>query len=132
MHPLPITTGRVRSRLVVALAAFALVACSDGHASASAELATGGDVRRGAALIRQRGCGACHTIDGIAGAHGLVGPSLEDFGARAYIAGSLTNEPDEVVRWIMDPQAIEPNTVMPDLGLTQAEARDVAAYLYSQ
>ena len=50
--------------------------------------------------------------------------------ARAYIAGELTNTPENVVRWIMDPQAIEPGTVMPDLGLTEAEARDVAAHLY--
>ena len=110
----------------------ALVACSDGSASMNAELVTGGDTRRGAAIIRQRGCGACHVIDGIAGAHGQVGPSLEDFAARPYIAGSLTNTPDEAVRWIMDPQVIEPNTVMPDLGLSEAEARDVAAHLYSQ
>ena len=123
---------RPARRIVSVLATLASFACGGGSASVDAELATGGDASRGATIIRQRGCGACHVIDGIAGAHGQVGPSLQDFAARAYIAGSLTNTPDEAVRWIMDPRAIDPNTVMPDLGLSETEARDVAAHLYSQ
>lgn len=132
MNPPRIGVGRALSRVVMMLASLAPFACSDGSASENAELATGGNAGRGAAIIRDRGCGACHMIDGIAGAHGLGGPTLENFAARPYIARSLTNTPDQVVRWIMDPQAIDPKTVMPDLGLSEAEARDVTAYLYSQ
>lgn len=114
-------------RLILVLA---VAGCGDGSAASTAALATGGDAARGARLIRDKGCGSCHRIGGVPGATGMVGPSLEDLTARAYIAGELTNTPDNVIRWIMDPQAIAPGTVMPDLGVTEAQARDIAAHLY--
>lgn len=70
-------------------------------------------------------------IPGISGADGLVGPPVLLFGRRAVIAGQLPNTPENLVRWILDPPSIEPGTAMPDLGLTEAEARDVTAYLYT-
>jgi cytochrome c len=91
----------------------------------------GGDPERGAAVIGSVGCGSCHTIPGIRAADGVVGPPREGVGRRRYIAGELPNRPDTMVRWLLDPQAIEPDTGMPDLGLTEAEARDVAAYLFT-
>lgn len=121
---------RMHRALAAGFLAVAAAGCDRGSASASAMLATGGDPQRGARIIRDEGCGACHTIDGIRGAAGLVGPPLSGLAGRAYIAGSLTNTPDNVVRWIMNPQSIEPGTVMPDLSLSEREARDVAAYLY--
>jgi cytochrome c2 len=76
------------------------------------------------------GCGACHSIPGVSGADGEIGPALGDLADRGYIAGRLPNTPENVVRWIMEPQEIEPGTIMPDLDVTDGLARDMAAYLY--
>ncbi|MEU5789775.1 c-type cytochrome [Micromonospora purpureochromogenes] len=86
---------------------------------------------RGAELIAQYGCGSCHTIPGVNRADGLVGPPLTRFGARSYIAGQLPNNADNLQRWIADPQAVEPGTAMPNLGVTAIDAQDIAAYLYT-
>jgi cytochrome c1 len=78
-----------------------------------------------------KNCGACHTIPGIDGARGQVGPPLMYFSHRTFIAGELPNKPENLVRWVTSPQAVEPHTAMPNLGLTNQQARDVAAYLYT-
>jgi cytochrome c len=91
----------------------------------------GGDPERGKVALAGFGCTACHTIPGVRGANGLVGPPLTQFARRAYIAGQLPNEAENLVRWIEDPQEIEPGTAMPDLGVMPAVARDMAAYLYT-
>jgi cytochrome c2 len=91
----------------------------------------GGDPERGARAMIEHGCGACHTIPGVVGARGSVGPHLEGFAGRAYVGGVLPNEPGGLVRWLVDPPAHSPETAMPDLGVTEAEARDMAAYLYN-
>jgi cytochrome c len=92
---------------------------------------SGGDAHRGAAKLVQYGCGSCHVIPGIDGAQGIVGPPLLWFGRRTVIAGEVTNTADELVAWIINPQSIEPHTIMPNLGVTEADARDMAAYLYT-
>ncbi|MDP8931851.1 MAG: c-type cytochrome [Actinomycetota bacterium] len=76
------------------------------------------------------GCGSCHTIPGIRGADGLVGPPLTDFHERAYIAGQLPNTPENLVRWIMHPQEVAPGTAMPDLDVVEEDARAIATYLH--
>ncbi|MEU9743746.1 c-type cytochrome [Micromonospora chersina] len=86
---------------------------------------------RGAKLIAQYGCGSCHTVPGVDRAGGLVGPPLTRFGARSYIAGELPNNADNLRRWITDPQAVEPGTAMPKLGVSAIDAQDIAAYLYT-
>lgn len=87
---------------------------------------------RGARVMRHAyGCGACHVIPGVTGATGMVGPPLNGWSRRAYIAGNVANTPDNLVRWLQHPQAIEPGTAMPDLGVSEADARDMAAYLFS-
>lgn len=91
---------------------------------------TRGDPGRGRAAIAQRGCGGCHDIPGIVGAHGRVGPPLDGFAQRAMIGGVVANETGALVRWLQDPRAIDPKTGMPTLGLDEQEARDVAAFLY--
>lgn len=70
-------------------------------------------------------------IPGVTGAVGLVGPPLTAWAKRAYIAGNLANTPENLVRWIRQPQAVEPGTAMPDLGVEEGDARDMAAYLFS-
>jgi mono/diheme cytochrome c family protein len=90
----------------------------------------GGDADRGRVALVAHECGACHRIPGIPGARGTVGPPLGDLRDRLYIAGQLPNEPDRVVGWIVDAPAHDPRTAMPDLAVSEAEARDIAAYLY--
>ncbi|HUD95065.1 c-type cytochrome [Sphingobium sp.] len=98
---------------------------------AAAEALTGGSVARGKAAIENRQCAACHSIPGIAGAKGQVGSSLRGMGSRKTIAGLLRNDPDAMIAWLRDPQVIAPGNAMPDMGIEDREARDVAAYLYS-
>ena len=83
-----------------------------------------------AKLIAQIGCGACHEIPGIRNASGRVGPPLDNIGSRTVIAGVLPNTPDKLVAWLKAPQSIVPGNAMPDMGLNDHDARDIAAYLY--
>ncbi len=91
----------------------------------------GGDVERGRQAIVAHGCISCHTIPGVRRADAQVGPPLTEWALRRYIAGTLPNEPEHLIAWIINPQEIEPGTAMPTLGVTPEEARDIAAYLYT-
>ncbi|MBJ6127006.1 c-type cytochrome [Microvirga splendida] len=91
----------------------------------------GGEPEMGRRIIAAYECGVCHVIPGIQGAHGIVGPPLTDFGRRQFIGGVVPNEPSLLVRWVQDAPSIAPHTGMPDLGLSNDEARHVAAYLYT-
>jgi cytochrome c2 len=92
---------------------------------------TGGDPDLGRRLTQRYGCAGCHTIPGVPGAQGKVGPALTGFAARVYIGGVATNSPDTLIQWIENPKSIDPKTAMPVTGISRAEARHVAAYLYS-
>lgn len=94
-------------------------------------LTGGGDVEAGRLAIADHGCGGCHQIPGVRGAKGKVGPPLSGFAGRAYVAGRVRNAPDQLAQWVLNPYTIDPQSVMPPSGLTPAEARDVAAYLYT-
>ena len=61
-----------------------------------------------------------------------VGPPLVNWPARRFIAGTIPNTPDNLVRWIREPGAVSPGTLMPDLGVTEAHAREMATFLFSQ
>lgn len=82
------------------------------------------------ALIAEHGCGACHVIPDVPGANGRTGPPLTAMARQSYVAGVLPNTPEDLARFIADPQAVDPRSAMPDLGLTLAEARRIAAFLY--
>jgi len=103
----------------------------DGASQNLADLA-GGDPRRGAEAIRSYGCGSCHTIPGIRGANGQVGPPLTGIARRAYVGGVITNTPENLVRWIQNPPSIDAKTAMPNLGVTYQDAVDIAGYLYTR
>jgi cytochrome c1 len=60
-----------------------------------------------------------------------VGPPLSGLGARAYLAGRLENRPENLVRWIINPRSVDPQTVMPNVGVTPHDGRDIAAFLYT-
>lgn len=118
---------RVLTGMVV-VAATMLCACDDGVRPISV---VGGNVAEGKRLVAQYQCAACHVIPGIAAAQGQAGPPLERFGRRSYIAGRIPNLPEPLMRWLVDPPAMKPGTLMPNVGVSQAEARHMAAYLYS-
>ena len=90
-----------------------------------------GDAAAGQAALYAYDCGVCHRIPGVRGANGLVGPPLEGFGKRVYIAGRFANNQDMLMRWILDPPALAPSTAMPAVGVDERDARDIAAYLLS-
>jgi cytochrome c1 len=116
--------------LVAALALATALGC-DARPARDARALTGGDPSRAPAAIQKYGCDACHTIPGIPGARGRVGPPLRGVGSRQYLAGRLENTPENLVRWIRAPQDVEPGTVMPNMGVTDGDARDIAAFLYT-
>lgn len=88
-----------------------------------------GNPDRGEQAIVQYGCGKCHTIPGIHDAYGVVGPPLAKVGSRTIIGGEFPNVPSTLARWVQSPTSMKPKTAMPDLGLTEQQSRDVAAYL---
>jgi cytochrome c2 len=92
---------------------------------------TGGSPARGKEILGRYGCGACHSIPGVAPARGQVGPPLDGIGGRSVLAGQLPNTPENLMRWIRDPQSIVPGTAMPVLGVTERDGRDIAAFLYT-
>jgi cytochrome c len=118
--------GKLRLLATCAL----LSACSAAHGQ-PVRLVAGGHAERGPDAIGKYGCGSCHDIPGVSGADGLAAPPLTKFAHRAYIAGEVSNNPEHLITWITVPQAIEPGTDMPNLGVTDQDARDIAAYLYT-
>jgi cytochrome c2 len=90
---------------------------------------TGGDPNAAPGLLVHYGCAACHDIPGVRGSRGQIGPPLRQIAGRVYVGGVLTNTPDNLVRWIVNPRAVNPKTAMPVTGITEPEARHVAAYL---
>src|SRR5207302_471775 len=98
-----------------------LTGCGRYDRIVSAQEVTGGDAPRGRQLVYAYNCGSCHVIPGISEAKGTVGPPLGGFGNRNYIAGSLANTPEQLSRWIREPQQAEPGTAMPNLGVTEKE-----------
>lgn len=116
---------------VLALAA-ALTACEQDKRTEEAALMTGGgNAKAGQQDIRKYGCYACHTISGVPGAQGLVGPPLDGIANRTYIAGELQNTPANLMLWIKHPHQVEPHTVMPEMNVTDEDSRDIAAFLYT-
>lgn len=124
------------TRLIVSVAIAGLgvlAACSGGGGEPGRRevlASTRGDPHRGELAIGQYGCGSCHVIPGANRARGMVGPPLTDFAQRTYIAGNVYNTPNNLIAWIRRPDSIEPGTVMPTLGVSEQDARDIAAYLY--
>ena len=123
----------ITGALLVAIAVAAGLSWRERHRLESvARTMTGGNPTRAPAAIRRYGCGGCHTIPGIPGGDGQVGGPLADIIHRVYVGGVVTNSPENLVRWIIAPQAFSPRSAMPATGISESEARDVAAYLYSR
>ena len=92
---------------------------------------TGGDPDKGKDAIGRYGCSSCHTIPGISGADGMVGPPLTKIGTRSYIGGVLKNTPDNLKAWLKNPPGIDEKTAMPNLKLGEEDVKDIACYLYT-
>lgn len=116
-----------RSAIAIALAVV-LAAC--GRATPTEHAVVDGDAARGRRAVVAYGCGACHVVPGVPGAHGRVGPSLAGLAERPYVAGRLVNDGPNLVEWVRHPRRLDPQTIMPDLGVTEGDARDIAAFLY--
>jgi cytochrome c2 len=114
----------IAGAVVIALAVF-------GDESSPVVDVPGGSTDRGRKLIEHYGCGTCHTISGVHSTSKYIGPPLKDFAERRFIGGEVPNTLENLLRWIQNPKAIEPGTIMPNLGVKPQEARDIAAYLYT-
>jgi cytochrome c2 len=90
-----------------------------------------GDAVRGKTALQQYACTTCHDIPGIVGDHAPVGPPLARIATRQYLAGVVPNTPENMVQWLRTPQKIDPLTAMPDLYVSERDAIDMAAYLYT-
>ncbi|SRR5690606_18047430 len=141
MDRLPYITPRLKQAGMVALCV-ALTWISSGCAplmamagippnTFDAPTVEGGDPVRGRMAVRAYGCDACHTIPTVASANATAGPPLDRWAERRYIAGAVPNEPDNLIQWIRDPKSIEPGTLMPNLNVTEQDARDISAFLYT-
>ena len=109
-----------------------LAACSKREEKAENVAVTGGgNSEHGKQLIEQYGCGSCHAIPGTKGPKGVVGPPLDRMGARSFIAGKVQNTPQNMITWLQNPQAMDPGNAMPNLGVTEGDARDITAYLFT-
>jgi cytochrome c2 len=125
-------TRRQNISIALCVAVFVIAGCKGGQEARIASVGhTGGSADRGEATIVAYQCGKCHTIPGIRSAHGVFGPPLEALSRRTYIGGNFPNTSENLVHWIMNPQAMKPRTAMPDLGLSEQQSRDAAAYLYT-
>ena len=119
------------ARGVAAVMIILLISACTNHDSQWAASMTGGTPARGREAIRSYGCQSCHTIPGIQGTKALVGPPLAGVASRSYIAGVMSNTPQHMIEWLRNPPAIDSKTAMPNMNVTERDARDIAAYLYT-
>jgi cytochrome c len=120
-------TTRVTTGVLLCAAALASGCAKEEPASR----VVGGDPERGRLLVQQYQCAACHFIPEVQGPNGDAGPSLQYMGRLSYIAGSIPNQPENMIRFLQNPPAVKPGTLMPALGITDDEARHMAAFMYS-
>jgi putative membrane protein len=124
-----------RQQVTAALLLLTLTSCTPDLQFKSlreeARQVTGGDANRGKETVERYGCGSCHTIPKIRSAVGVVGPPLTKMALRSYVAGVLTNTPENMDRWIKNPPGVDPMTAMPNLGISDDERRDIVAFLYT-
>jgi len=109
----------------------AIVSACDRSADSVARQLTGGEPDRGKLAIVKYGCDTCHNIPGVLTATATVGPPLSQIALRSYLAGRIENTPENMIKWIRQPHSVDPQTAMPETGVTQRDGRDIAAYLYT-
>lgn len=129
IHRIP---GRLGALATVLIAAITISACTafDRIGEPVVEV-EGGDPRLGRQAIRDFGCMSCHSVPGVTGADAWVGPPLDNWADRQYIAGREPNDPETLILFLIDPKYIDEQTAMPVTGLTEEDARNIASYLYT-
>ena len=86
-------------------------------------------IEQGKAAIVQYGCNVCHVIPGIEGG-GSLAPSLAGIGSRPTISeAAVQNTPRNLAQFIQEPASMNPQSSMPPIGVNDAEAEAIAAYL---
>jgi cytochrome c len=125
-------------RINVAICVLLFMACAGcerysnyGTYQQASRITGGGNPDSGKELVRRYGCQGCHSIPGVRDAVGVVGPPLDHLSHRVYLAGELPNTTENLMRWIQHPHEIHPKTAMPEMGVTEQDARDISAYLYT-
>jgi cytochrome c len=118
-----------RLRYLLACGGLLLSGCGIGAAAQISDQVPGASPEHGRHGLKRYGCGGCHVIPGVPGAQGEVGPPLAGLANRSMIAGRLHTTPDNLAAWIQHPQQIAPGVDMPELGVSEVDARDMAAYL---
>ncbi|NPV06932.1 MAG: LysM peptidoglycan-binding domain-containing protein [Anaerolineae bacterium] len=120
--------GRALSLLLAFLVgALLLPACSPSVA-ASIQGAPWLDPHRGAQGFEKHGCDLCHTV---VEDDSTAAISLADLPERRFLAVGAPNTPENVIRFIQDPKSVHPSATMPKLNVPEAEALDIAVYLYN-
>ena len=90
-----------------------------------------GDPAKGKELVTAKGCIACHTIQGVPGAVGTIGPELTKVASKATFVPdvNLAFNDDNLKKWLSNPPGVKPATQMPNLGLSADEINNLVAYL---
>lgn len=127
----PRPAPRAAPALAAVTALLVLGACTPPPQQSRDLSVPGGDAERGRTVYLEYGCASCHATPDVPSVRTGVGPDLDELPDRLYLAGQIPNRPEELIRWIRHPQQIVPGTLMPDLGVTEQDARDIAAFLYS-
>ena len=141
-RPKDVRGGAAREVLCRAMTTFALshsrtlalvflAGCIGGNPEPE-HIVPGGNAARGELAMETYGCGFCHAIPGVEEVPTIEGPPLAGWAERQYIAGAVTNTPENLILWLVNPHAIEPGTAMPNLGVSEQDARDMATFLYER
>lgn len=117
--------------VVVVIGTFLVSSCQRASGRMAVDHFPAGDPDRGRQAVVTYGCTTCHIVPGVRSVNGLVGPPLTAWAERGYIAGRIPNTPENLVSWIMNPQAIDPGNAMPNMDVTWGDAQDMAAYLFT-
>ena len=96
-----------------------------------APVASTGEFAEAHALFRSKGCIACHIAPGIPEAVGTIGPDLNGLASRAMIADVMELSEENLAKWIHDPVAMKPDTVMLNVGLSDPEVETLVTWLLS-
>lgn len=123
-------SGSLPVSLALGVLVLGVAGCTDSRRPDAAAVIDGVP-ERGRLEIARLQCGACHEIPGVRAARGRVGPPLDAFARRVYVAGKFPNQPDYLVAWLRAPPGMAPLTAMPALVHDEQSARDIAAYLYT-
>ena len=126
----PGVTTLARTVAAAGVMMIAAAACTSG-VDRSAALVEQGDPAAGRETMRDVGCMSCHRVPGSSGPDAFVGPPLDAWSRRSFIAGTVPNDAANLERWLADPQSIRPGTAMPTLPLTESEIDDIVAFLFS-